>query len=215
MQKSEHISVVIADDHPVFRSGLREVIASDARCHIVGEAGDGLAAIELARSMRPSVLCLDIEMPGADGIAVAAMVQKEELPSAVMILTMHRDESLFNRAMDLGVTGYLLKDSAAADIVDAIDAVARGEYFVSPALAAKRGGEWRDNQERKLALLTDTERRVLELIGASLSTREIAERLFNSTRTVEHHRSSICRKLELTGSYSLLRYALQIHRAEG
>lgn len=204
----DKLSLYLADDHPVFRAGLREVISSDSRFSIIGEGGNGIEVLADVRTLLPRVLILDIEMPGMDGIEIAEALQREQLPVAVLMLTMFSEESLFNRAMSSGVTGYVLKDCAAADIVRAVSSVARGEYFVSPALARIRRRPGDSDGAEQVAALTNTERRVLDLIGESLSTRNIAERLFISPRTVEHHRSNICKKLNLSGSYALLRFCI-------
>lgn len=209
MQKQ--ISVIIADDHPVLRAGLREIIESDRDFRIEATAGDGEEALREVRSRKPDVLLLDIEMPKMDGLEVAKQLHEEGSAVAILILTMHHQDSVFNKAMDYGVSGYLLKDSAEDDILAAIRAVLDGRCFVSPALTAQAldfvrrqrsaGEEFRD--------LTSMEYRILVRIAESKTSGQIAEDLSLSPRTVEKHRLHIGQKLGLRGSYSLLRYALE------
>jgi DNA-binding NarL/FixJ family response regulator len=203
--------IIIADDHPIFRKGLRDIIETDSRFHVIAEAGDGDEALRLARTESPDALVLDVEMPLLDGLEVVKRLHEEESPVAVLILTMHQTESIFNRAMDHGVTGYLLKDSAAADIINALHAVMDGKHFISPALT-----EQALNHARMLKTtieefheLSPMERVILERISSAKTSVQIAEELCISPRTVENHRFHIGQKLGLRGSYSLLRYALE------
>lgn len=211
--------IVIADDHPIVREGLREIIERDGRFSIVGEAGDGEEAIRLVKEHAPNAAILDVEMPRKSGLDVAQAIQMESLPVAVLILTMFNQESVFNRAMDLGVVGYILKDSVGADIVRGLLAVTSGEFYISPSLI---GYTMRDKSQksarrksRNIDDLTPSERRVFDLITLSKTTNQIAEELHVSPRTVEHHREHICQKLNLSGSYALLRYALESRALPG
>lgn len=212
------VRVVIADDHPIFIRGLRQVLTEDPDLEVVAEARDGEAALACIERHSPDVVILDVDMPKNDGFAVVREMQRRNLPAAVVFLTMHNNESLLNGAIDLGVCGYVLKDSALAEVADSVKAVAAGRKFVSPALATYLFS--RRTNRQKLAAdqpglndLTPAERRVLELIAAGKSTSEIAESLFVSVRTVEHHRASICAKLNLRGRDALLRFALT-HKSE-
>jgi DNA-binding NarL/FixJ family response regulator len=128
------ITVLIADDHPIFRKGLREILEAEPSLQLVGEAEDGARALSMLRALRPQVAVLDVDMPQLDGISVARAVQQENLSTAIVLLTMHRHEDYFNAALDLGVRGYVLKDSAASDVVAAIRAVSTGQRFVTPLL---------------------------------------------------------------------------------
>ena len=211
------IRVLIADDHPVFRRGLRYGVAEETGLEIVGEAEDGAAALELIRQHDPAVAVLDIDMPKLDGFAVVKALQAEQRATAIVILTMHKDEELFNEAMNRNVQGYLLKDSAVQDIVGAIRAVAAGRYYISPAISAYLVNRNKRNaaltrQHPGIELLTATERRVLGLIAGYQTNKDIAAQLFLSPRTVENHRANICQKLDLHGSHALLRFAVQ-HKA--
>ncbi len=213
----EKTTVIIADDHPIFRKGLRDVIDGSARFEIVGEADDGTAALEMIRAQRPDVAVLDIEMPQLSGVDIVRALRAERIGVAVLILTMYDDADLFNEVMDAGAKGYVLKDSAILEIVRGIAAVARGEMFVSAAMTstALRGKSEPPTDQRTrlgLHLLTPTEKRVLRLIAEESSTREISEVLNVSPRTVDNHRSHICSKLKITGVYALIRFAAK-HRA--
>lgn len=207
-------TVLIADDHPVFRRGLRMIISSDARFHVLEEAADGTQALAHIRELQPDIAVLDVNMPQQNGIAVARAIQQHNLPTRIVFLTMQHDEATFNTALDLGADGFLLKESAVEEILACLNAVAAGGKFISPQLSAflvKRGSRARALQEQKPALadLTPTEMRVLRLIANQKTTREIAELLFISPRTVERHRENICAKLELHGSNALLKFALE------
>jgi DNA-binding NarL/FixJ family response regulator len=215
---SKEIRIVLADDHPIFRQGLRQVIAAAPGLEVVGEAGDGAAALSCIETTRPDVAILDVDMPGQDGFAVAQEIINRKLPVAVIFLTMHRKESLFNAAINLGVKGYVLKDSALADVVTSIRAAVAGENFISPALATylvnrnRRAGAL-EEQTPSINDLTTAERRILRLISQSKTNKVIAEELGISVRTVEHHRSNICFKLGLRASHSLIRFAIA-HQSE-
>lgn len=206
-------TVLIADDHPVFRRGLRMIISSDARFQVLEEAADGAQALARIRELQPAIAVLDVNMPQQNGIEVARALQQQNLPTRIVFLTMQHDEATFNTALDLGADGFLLKESAVEEILTCLNAVAAGGKFVSPQLSAflvNRGSRARALQEQKPALadLTPAEMRVLRLIANHKTTREIAELLFISPRTVERHRENICAKLELRGSNALLKFAL-------
>ena len=137
MPSPDLITLVIADDHPIILKGLREVIEEDPGIRILGEANDGRAAYALIEQLRPTVAVLDIEMPELSGLEVVRLIGEHELPVLVIILTMYDDEAIFSRALDLGVRGYILKDSASMDIVRGIRQVAGNEYYISPSLSGK------------------------------------------------------------------------------
>jgi DNA-binding NarL/FixJ family response regulator len=208
------IRVVIADDHPVVRLGLRQGIEADARLKVVGEADDGEAALARIQDLKPAIVVLDVDMPRLDGLAVAREIRKKRLPVEIVFLTIHGEEDLFHAAMDLGSKGYLLKDSALTDIVTALRAVADGEYYVTPSLTAyllQRHRRAQAFSERHPGLdnLTPTERRILRLVADGKSSKSISEELFIHYRTVENHRTNICQKVGLHGHNALLKFALQ------
>jgi DNA-binding NarL/FixJ family response regulator len=206
--------VLIVDDHPLFRNGLRQVIQNDARFELVGEAADGQKAWELIQEKKPDVAVLDVNLPGLSGLEVARKIQEKKLRTRVIILTMLKEEDLINRALDYGVHGFVLKENAAEDIVSAIVTAADGGHYLSPAVSGHLVR--RRNRAEQLAAhkpglddLTKAERRILKLIAAKKTSREIAAELFISPRTVEAHRANICTKLDLHGSHSLLQFALE------
>ena len=207
------ITVLIADDHPIFRKGLREILEAEPSLQLVGEAEDGASALALLRDLRPQVAVLDVDMPQLDGISVARAAQQEKLATAIVLLTMHRHEQYFNAALDLGVRGYVLKDSAVSDIVAAIRAVSTGQRFVTPLLTDHLLNRYQAQAaatlQTGLPALTEAERRILKLIAQYKSSQEIADELFISVRTVDAHRANIAGKLDLKGARALLRFALE------
>jgi DNA-binding NarL/FixJ family response regulator len=209
---SESITVVIAEDHPLFRKGLADALALDASFSIVGEAADGVQALELLRRHRPRIALLDVDMPKLSGLAVAQAVREEQLGAAVVMLTMFKDAAMLRRALDIGARGYVLKDSAATDIVACLNLVAAGKAYISPALSSElldRDASDAAASPGELASLTPAERRVLRFIAQSLTSSAIAKELGISTKTVENHRLHICDKLGLHGPQALLRFALE------
>jgi DNA-binding NarL/FixJ family response regulator len=207
------ITIIIADDHPVVRQGLRQVIEEDAGLRVVAEAGNGRDAVEAIAEHAPDVTVLDVDMPEMNGFDAARAIRSKGLATEIVFLTMHRDEDIFNEAIDLGAKGFVLKDSALTDIIECVKTVAASRHYASHALTSflinrtRRALELTEKQPT-INDLTPTERRVLKLIGENLTTKEIGEQLFISPRTVEKHRENICQKLGLQGSHSLLKFAL-------
>lgn len=212
---NDEITVLIADDHPIFRKGLREIIAAEPSLKLVAEVEDGARALQAVRTQLPQVAVLDVDMPHQDGITVARAIKDEGLPVAVVLLTMHRNERFFNAALDLGVQGYVLKDSAASEIVSAIRAVTAGRRFVTSLLTdyLLNRRQAQAGPRIGLARLTDSERRVLRMIAEYKTSQEIANELFISIRTIDRHRANITNKLDLKGAHALLHFALE-HKNE-
>jgi len=215
---SEPIRVVIADDHPIVRSGLKREIERQPGCLVVGEAGDGVAALELIRRTRPDVAVIDLDMPGLDGFGVARAINAERLGVALLFLTMHDGEDMFHGAMQLGARGYILKDTAVTELVQGIRTVAGGQPYVSGSLVAylmqrRSRADALAHERPGLGNLTASERRILAMVAEGRSSRQIAEALFIHHRTVENHRTNICQKLGLSGPHALLKFALA-HRHE-
>jgi DNA-binding NarL/FixJ family response regulator len=208
------IKVLIVDDHPLFRQALRQMVSTDSRFELIGEAGDGETALRLILEKKPDVAVLDVDVPRLSGLEIASKLQGKRSPTRLVILTMHKEEEIFNRAVDMGVKGFVLKENAVEDILKALVTVSEGEHYLSPSisgylvrrhiraetLAAKKPG---------LEDLTKAERRILKFIAEKKTSKEIATELFISPRTVEAHRANICTKLELHGSHSLLQFALE------
>lgn len=208
------IRVLIADDHPVFRQGLRQVLEGERDFEVTAEVGDGEQALEQIDQNPPHVVVLDIDMPKMDGFAAARIIRAKRIPVEIVFLTMHKDERLLNEAIDLGVKGFLLKDSAATEIIACVRAVAAGQDFISPLLSPyllnrRRSAGRLAASKPELDDLTPAERRVLRLIGDNKTSKEIAAELFISVRTVENHRANIADKLNLHGSHTLLKFAIE------
>ncbi len=208
--------ILTVDDHPIFRQGLKQVIAADPGFEVVGEAGDAETALTLVRNLHPDVVLVDLDLPGTGGLDLTGQLRQLSVPPAVLVLTMHHDDQMVNAALDRGALGYVTKESAAAELVKAIRAVLLGEIYVTPTLAGAlvrraRRSEALRNEIPALARLTPSELRVLKLVSANKTSREIARDLFISPRTVESHRARICEKLGLQGSHALLRFALEHH----
>ena len=208
------IRILIADDHPVFRRGLRQVIESAPGLKVIAEADDGSAALEIIRGVRPQIAVVDIHMPGMGGFDLIRAIREQNLPTAVIFLTMHNDESTFNAAMDLGAKGYVLKESAIGDITGSIRSVASGRSYISPAMSefllnrADRASRLAAEQPG-LTQLTPTEMKILKLIADYKTSKEIADQLHIHYRTVDNHRTAISQKLGLHGSHALLKFALE------
>lgn len=209
-----NLKLLIVDDHPVFRRGLREIIEERKTFQISGEAADGKSALEMLPQLKPDVIVLDIDMPRINGLEVARLLQREKSPTQVVFLTMYKDEDLYNAAMDVGVKAYVLKENAGEEIISALETVARGESFVSPSLSHVT--QRRSERVQALLLnkpqiedLTAAERQILRLIAEDRTSKEIADVLQISIKTVENHRLNICHKLHLHGSHSLLKFAFE------
>ena len=206
--------LLIADDHPLFRSGLRQVVENDPTLMLVGEASDGESALKLILEKQPDVAVLDVNLPDVNGFEIARRLQGKRLPTRIIILTMHKDEETCNRALDIGAKGFVLKENAVEEILKAIAAVAAGEHYLSSSISGylirrRNRAEALADQKPGLDNLTKAERRILKLIAEKKTSREIAAELFISPRTVEAHRANICTKLALSGSHSLLQFALE------
>jgi len=212
------IKILIVDDHPIFRRGLRQVIEADPKLIVCGETENGVRALELIENLKPAVVVADIDMPQMGGLELARKIQEKNLKTALVFLTMHNDETMFNAAMDTRVQGYVLKDNAASDITACIKSVAAGRHYITASLSEyllKRSRKTADFKEQTggLNILTKTERRVLQLIVEEKTSKEIGALLFIHPRTVDNHRTNICQKLDIHGTNALLRFALT-HKSE-
>jgi DNA-binding NarL/FixJ family response regulator len=208
------IRVMIVDDHPLFRQGLRQAIDGDSRFEVIGEADNGQTALDRILVLHPDVAVLDLNLPGLSGLEVAGALRAKKVRISIVILTMLKDEQAFNKALNLGIHGYVLKENAADEILNCIAAVSRNEAYVSPSLTdflLRRRSRTETLASHKPGLddLTVAEKRILKQVALGKTTKEIAAELFISPRTVETHRANICEKLELIGANRLLQFALE------
>jgi DNA-binding NarL/FixJ family response regulator len=209
---TQEVTTLIVDDHPLVRHGLRDVIGHNSRFKIVGEASNGEEALRLLTCLKPQIAILDIDMPRLNGLETIRAIRQLPFAVKVIILTMYKEEDMFNAAMDLGAKAYVLKENAANEIIAALEKVDRGETFLSTLML--EAGQRRSERVRDLLLskpqieaLTPAERRILKLIGEDYTSKEIASLLQLSVRTVDNHRQHICNKLKLHGTHSLLKFA--------
>jgi DNA-binding NarL/FixJ family response regulator len=206
------IRILLADDYPVVRKGLKASIEEETSLKVIAEAVDGEEAIQLIAKHRPDLAILDIDMPKLDGLSVAKEISRLNLGTKIIFLSFHKDEDMFRAALAAGGKGYLLKDSAMDEIVIAIQTVNAGKVYMSSAIALQllRGENSSDSTDDPLVRdLTVSERRILKLIAEGLSSKEIGNQLSIHYRTVENHRTNICRKLNIEGANALLRFAVQ------
>lgn len=209
---SKEIKIIIADDHPIFRSGLRQIIDPDKRIKIIGEADNGAKALELITELKPDIAILDIDMPKKTGLEVLKELKDSE--AKVIFLTMHAEEDIFEEAMNLGIKGFVLKDSAVNDILDCIFSVDEDNYYISPSVSnflLNRRKKIKDLKKSNphLQKLTMSEKRILRYIAENKTSKDIADILFVSYRTIENHRANISNKLNLKGSHSLVKFAIE------
>ena len=208
------LRVLLADDHIVMRAGLRALLDRQSSLEVVGECENGREAVELAGSLRPDVVVMDVGMPGLNGIEATKTIVDRHSSPAVVILSMHADESYVMRALKAGARGYLLKDSAAADLIGAIQAVSQGRSFFSPKVSRILAEDYVRILKQKgdvdtYDLLTGREREILQLLAEGKANKEVATALNISPYTVETHRSHILQKLNLHPPAELVLYAVR------
>jgi DNA-binding NarL/FixJ family response regulator len=208
--RNDAVTIILADDHPLLRKGLKDLIQEEGY-KILGEAGDGEQALTLIRKLKPSIIIIDIQMPKLNGLEVIRILRKENQDVKAIVLTMHDKENIFNRAMDLGVKGYIMKDSVSTEIIEAIKSIIMGKYFISSSISGFLVKRSLGNQDDAYGIskLTMTENKILRMIADNLTSKEIADELFLSVHTVETHRSNICQKLHLRGTNALLHFVLE------
>ncbi len=208
------LRILLADDHIVMRTGLRALLERQANLEVVGECENGRETVELAASLRPDVVVMDVGMPLLNGIEATKAIVSKHPTTAVVILSMHADESYVMRALKAGARGYLLKDSAAADLISAIQAISKGKSFFSPKVSRILAEDYIRVLKQKGAvdsydLLTDREREILQLLAEGKANKEVATSLNISPYTVETHRSHILQKLNLHNPAELVLYAVR------
>ena len=208
---SAPIRVLICDDHALFREGLRAILREQPGFEVVGEAGNGIEAVEVTRRLRPDVVLMDIDMPELSGLEATRRICRSPGPR-VLILSLYDDEDLVAGCLDAGAAGYVLKDGPTSQLLFAIEAVHRGERYLSPrALSvvvdhARKGGK---GTGTRYDLITDREREVLKLLADGFSSKEIATKLKLSVKTVEAHKYNLMRKLDIHNRAGLVKYAIR------
>ena len=208
------IRILVADDHGIVRKGLRFLLERQPGMEVVGEASEGREAVRLCEELKPNVVIMDVAMPQLNGIDATAQIVKHNPGIGIVILSMHADESYLVRALSAGAKGYLLKDSAEADLVRAVQVVAQGRPFFSPQITQSLLEDYvKTLQQRGLQdsyeLLTDREREVLQLLAEGKSNKEVATILDLSTYTVETHRTNLMHKLNLHNTAEIVLYAVR------
>ena len=205
------LHILIADDHGIVRSGIRMLIDRQDGMNVVAEAEDGIQAVELAQATKPDVAILDVSMPRMTGLQAAREIRARAPGTSVLLLSMHDDERYFFDAVDVGAAGYVLKRSADTDLIDAIQAVGRGEQFVSPVTERAVIKEWLagDREDRLEDPLTPRELDVVKLIAEAHTNKQIAQALHVSEKTVESHRANVLSKLGMRDRVELVRYAIR------
>ena len=212
------IRVLLADDHDLVRAGIRALLSGAPEIEVIGEAGTGRQAVQLAHEMKADVVLMDIAMPELNGLDAAARIARLQPRCAVIILSMHASESYVLEALKAGAAGYLLKNASSEELVGAISAVARGERYLSPRISKQvidialrgllPGGD--GGPQTALSGLTPRQREVLQLVAEGKSTREIADRLHVSQKTVEMYRAQIKERLDIHDTAGLVRYAIRV-----
>ena len=213
-RKSTRLRLALADDHTIMRSGLRLLLERESDFSIVGEAGDGREVIEIVEAQSPDVVIMDVAMPNLNGIEAARRITSAHPRTAVIILSMHSDESYVLRALNAGARGYLLKDSAESDLISAVRAVSEGKAFFSPAISKLLVEDYvrqlrQRGVEDSYELLTPRERELLQLVAEGKTTKEAATVLNLSPHTVDTHRSNLMRKLNVNSLPELILYAVR------
>ncbi len=203
-------TVLLADDHPIVRKGIRALVEMEADLKVVGEAGDGPEALAKCRELKPDVLLLDISMPGMTGLEVARLVHSEMPDTKVVLLTMHEGDEYFFQALAVGAAGYIVKGATSEEILSAIQSVRQGGLYLHPSVAKRLVGDYL--QTKATATydgLTQRESEVLKLIADGLTSKQIGEKLFISVTTVQTHRAHAMEKLNLHTSAELVKYAIR------
>ena len=214
----EQIRIVIAEDHPFFRDGLRTALEHARTFSVVAEASDGPTALDHLRTLKPDMAILDIGLPRMNGFAIVRALREERLPVEVVFLTIHDDEEMFEEALSLNVKGYLLKDCTESEILRCVKAVASGQHYTSPSMTTYLVNKTRRVERFALTTpglntLTPHERSILRHIADGRTSKDIAREMGIAPKTVDTHRANICTKLDIHGQHALSRFAT-LHRKD-
>ncbi len=210
-------TILIVDDHALFREGLRAIIERNPRYEVVGEAGNGREAIRMAGKLKPDLALMDISLPDRSGLELIREIQKISSKTRVMVVSMHSKIDYIVKAFQAGAAGYLVKESASDKLQQGIGSVLKGDYFMDTSVSHKVVKKLMGLQEKEMKItdaaydtLTPREQEVMAMVAEGFSTNEISKKLFISSKTVENHRSSIMRKLDLHSIIEIVRYAAKI-----
>jgi DNA-binding NarL/FixJ family response regulator len=201
--------ILVADDHTLMRAGLASLIARLSDMEVVGEASDGRQAMRMVRELKPDMVLMDIAMPGLNGLEAAERIHGLEPQIKIIILSMHANEDYVAQALKAGAAGYLLKDAATTELEMALKSVAMGQFYLSPAISRQVVDNFLRGGPSGLDVLTPRQREILQLIAEGKSTREIADTLHLSVKTVETHRTQLMDRLDIHDMAGLVRYALR------
>jgi len=210
-------TILIIDDHPLFREGLKAIIERDNRFEVVGEAGNGREGLRLAKELKPDLALVDMSLPDKSGIQLTRELKNASLKTRIMIITMHSKVDYIVKAFRAGATGYVVKESASERLLQGMDTVLKGEYFMDSSVSHKVVKKLMQFPEKGAKItdasydtLTPREQEIMVLLAEGLSSKEIADKLFISPKTVDNHRSNIFRKLNLHSVIELIRYAARL-----
>ena len=203
------IKILLADDHTIVRQGLKLILAAHSDLEVVGEAANGREAVELAATLKPDIVLMDVAMPELNGIEATRRIVQAAPRLRVLVLSMHKEAVYVREILKAGARGYILKDAIDTELVNAVRSVARGDGYISPAVSGALLNDYRQNVTDPLDLLSSREREVLQLIAEGKTNKEIAVRLHLSVYTVDSHRGKIMEKLNLHNTGELVRFAVK------
>ncbi len=208
----EGLTVLLADDHAMFRAGIKALLEAEGRITVVGEASTGDEAVDRARELKPDVVVMDLSMPGSNGLEATRRIVALGLDTKVLVLTVHAEEEYLVPVIDAGASGYLTKTSADTELLDAIKVVARGQVFLPPKATTLLLQRYKQADAEGVSLhdLSTREQEVMALTAEGFSSREIGKKLFISPKTVDTYRSRIMDKLGLSHRSELVRFALRV-----
>ena len=206
--------ILIVDDHPLFRKGIKSVLKEDTGIEVINEAGNSAETLALLEKETYDIIILDLQMPGMSGIELSKVVKARYKNVSIILLTMHKDERIFNNSLDYGLDAYILKENAVEEVLKAVHVVLDGNFYLSPSMSEYM--VQKSMKQKKLAdenpgikILSEKEKEILNMIALNKTTKEIAEALFVSYKTIENHRANICKKLNISGCNALLKFIIE------